>query len=222
MLTEDYLMRLIRLATQVFLRILGLKSQGLYQDALYAIDQMLEQITGLRADLLQRLDDDSLINAFSTANGLDADRLILAADFIQQQAEIYALTGQPDEARSLSLRALNCYLAAMLEASPSEVPAPDEKIQILVDTLGLQALPPATLVRLFDYFAGSGVYNRADQVLTSLSYLPEADGGEFRRMKLDFYRRLMEQDDEALQRGNLPRAVVEKRIAALSRETGQM
>lgn len=219
MLTEDYLMRLIRLATQVLMRILGLRAQGLYQDALYAIDQMLEQITGLRADLLQRLDDDSLINAFSTANGLDADRLILAADFIQQQADIYAIIGQPDEAHRLTLRALNGYLAAMLEASPTEVPAPDEKIQHLVDTLGLQTLPPATMVRLFDYFAEYGAYHRADEVLTSLSYLPEMDRGEIRQMKLDFYHRLMEQDDEMLQRGNLPRAVIEERIAALSRES---
>ena len=47
MLTEDYLIRQINLAIAALAKILGFKTAGQYQAALYEIDQLLEQLIGL-------------------------------------------------------------------------------------------------------------------------------------------------------------------------------
>ena len=53
MLTEDYLIRLIRLGTVAMARLMGLKAQLLYQDAMYLLNQTLEEVFGMRADLVR-------------------------------------------------------------------------------------------------------------------------------------------------------------------------
>lgn len=46
-ITEDYILRMISLATAALLRAIGLRKGGQYEQAEQAIDQALEQLLGL-------------------------------------------------------------------------------------------------------------------------------------------------------------------------------
>ena len=49
MFSEDYILRMIRMATAALAQIIGLKKAGQYQQALQAIDQALEEVISVLA-----------------------------------------------------------------------------------------------------------------------------------------------------------------------------
>lgn len=87
-ITEDYILRMISLAIAALLRAIGLRKGGQYEQAEQAIDQALEQLLGLRADLLLRLDDQALLDRLTLQGELERDLAIVVADLYQEQAEI--------------------------------------------------------------------------------------------------------------------------------------
>ena len=53
MYVEDYIKRMIAIAAAMIARILGLKASGEYVQAQAIINQLLELVVGLRADLVR-------------------------------------------------------------------------------------------------------------------------------------------------------------------------
>jgi len=90
MLTEDYLIRQINLAIAALAKILGLKTAGQFQAALYEIDQLLEQLIGLRSYMIKNLSDEGILAILSNAEGVDTDRLLIVADLIKHEGDILA------------------------------------------------------------------------------------------------------------------------------------
>ncbi len=168
MLTEDYLMRYIRIATAALARILGLKQSLLYTDALFLIDQTLEQLLGLKADLYNSLDDASILALLTEQGATDTDRLVLIADLTREQADIYQSVQEPAQSRWRFYRALNFYLEAQLRGGPERVPSPDNDILELSQQLGFQGMPQEIMFSLYAYFEQTGRFALAGDALAAL------------------------------------------------------
>ncbi len=211
MLTEDYLMRLINQAIAALLYIVGLKQSGQYQEALQAIDQTLEQLIGLRADLIRRLEDRKLLDSLTLQGRLDTARLLLVADLFNEEADILARQNHPEESYWSQLRALNFYLEVFFNDGISRDAKLPEKIKAAAGMLDGRQLPLDTLVSLFSYHEQSNNYAGASR---DLDLLLETPGGRSDLLDeaRDFYRRLLDMPDEELDWGGISRDQVKQKL----------
>lgn len=214
MLTEDYIMRMINQALAVLVKILGYKQSGKYQEAIQHIDQGLEMLLGMRADLIKRLDDVSLMEALTIQETLDTDRLLIVADLFKEEGDILVKQDLPGEAYLTRLRALNMYLEVVLNNGPENLPAPDDKIDELLTLLKRYDLPPETLYTLFAYYAQNGRFALAEETIHSLASVT-GSGAEIKQEILEFYQNLLSKPDEDLIKGGLSRDKINDRLKEL-------
>jgi hypothetical protein len=212
MLTEDYLIRMINLALAALASIIGLKTAGRYYEAFIEIDQTLEQLLGLRADLIRRLDDNSILTALTIQGSLDVDRLWVVAELYQEEGDIYNAQNNPAQGYWSYLRSLNFYLYGVLDGGGKHLSEPVEKIRALVQTLQDYDLPPETRFSLFYFYEQMGEYTKAEATLERLMTVPGAQE-DIRAEMIDFYQRLLGKSEADLVKAGLTRAKVEDRLA---------
>jgi len=212
MLTEDYLIRMINVALAALARIIGLKTAGQYYEAFIEIDQTLEQLLGLRADLVRRLDDNSILTALTIQGSLDVDRLWIVAELYKEEGDIYNAQNNPAQGYWSYLRSLNFYLLGVLEGGGKHLPEPVEKIQALVQTLKDYDLPAETRFSLFYFYEQMGEYTKAEVTLERLMTVPGAQE-DIRAEMIDFYQRLLQKSEADLVKAGLTRTQVEEKLA---------
>lgn len=215
MLTEDYLIRQINLAIAALARILGLKTAGQYQAALFEIDQLLEELIGLRSYMIKSLADEGILAMLAASDGLDTDRLLVVADLIKHEGDIYAQKDYHDESLASYQRALKFYLEVHLNGGPRMLQPPDEQINALMDLLSPAALPIEMVYNLSIYYEGSGQFARAEAMLDRV----KAATGSTEDLLDDykaFYTRLLEKSDLDLEKGGLSRQDVQQKQKTLS------
>lgn len=212
MLFEDHFMRMINQAMAVLLKIIGLKQAGKYEQAQAAIDQTLEELLGLKADLIKRLDDEALLRAVTLNEQVDVRRLEIISDLYREQGEIYAIQGQAVESRESYRRALFGYLETGLASESGEMDVElHQKIDSLVTILNLHNLSEDTLWALFCYADQAGDYGRAEQALDDLAKRPGVLP-DLQPEILAFYERLSELNTQELSRSGLSRELVEAKL----------
>lgn len=216
MLTDDYLIRQINLAIAALASIIGLKTAGQYQQAQVEIEQLLEQLTGLRAYMLKTLTDEGLIAVVSNSEGLDADRLLIIADLIKEEGDIYASQGYPADSTADYQRALKFYLEVALTEDLQYSSPPNEKIDALLVKLEDIELPPETAFNLFTYYEQNGKFAKAESQLVKLEEVIRQDPALLDELKA-FYERLLKKSDRELESGNLPRPIIEAKLSNLKR-----
>ncbi len=213
MLTEDYLMRWIRLVTAAIARAAGLRAATLYEDALFLLDHTLEQVVGLPSELLSNLDEDSILQIVTTPEGFDTDRLVLVADLIKEQADVYQALGKTNESTWRYQRALDFYLLAIQEGGPRRFAPPYGAIELLLENLG-ENLPFGTQCSLYAYYDHKGEFSMAVKTLEDL--ISSAGLQEDLRLEAqEFYQRLLTLSDQTLQQEGLARQDLQKRLLAL-------
>jgi hypothetical protein len=128
MFSEDYVLRIIRQATSVFARIIGLKNAGQYQKALQVIDKTLEQLLGMDAEVINLLDDESLFVLLTKNDVLDLEELEFIADLFKEKGDIQKQENLTNESFNCYLRALNYYLIIGINTAPHSANKLSQKI----------------------------------------------------------------------------------------------
>ncbi|HZD56469.1 MAG TPA: DUF6483 family protein [Anaerolineales bacterium] len=215
MLTDDYLIRQINLAIAVLASIIGLKTAGQYQSALFEIDQFLEQLLGLRSYMIKDLSDEAILTLVSLPEGLDTDRLLIIAELIKAEGDIYAAQKYTTDSQVDYLRALNFFMEVVLNGGALNFPQPHDKIENLVQMLELSKLPQETLYDLFQYYEHMEEYRKAETALAQLAKTSESDESIVQE-QADFYGRLLEISDKELAKAGLSRSQVEEKLTRLT------
>ncbi len=212
MYQEDFILRLIRMATAAIARAMGYKTAGEYRQAIEVLDQMLEDVLGMSAMLVHNMEDDSLLDALSTQDGLDTDRLYIVADLLKAEGDIYAEEGEPENAHQRYLRALVLYLEGVLADAPEIGGGPVPKIESLLALVPEGDLDPETRFSLFLYEEQAGTYRRAEASLQGLLALTGLKD-ELRPEFVAFYERMLAKSDPELARAGLGRPELEAKLA---------
>ena len=213
MYQEDFILRLIRLATSAIARAMGFKTAGEYYQAIEVLDQMLEDVLGMSAMLVHSMQDDSLLDALSTQDGLDTDRLYIVADLLKAEGDIYAEQHDEEDARQRYLRALVLYLEGVLADSPEIGGGLVEKIESLLKLVPEADLDPETRFSLFIYEEQAGAYRRAEATLQGLLALTDLKD-ELRPEFVAFYERLLGKSEAELSEAGMKRRNIEGKLAA--------
>ena len=89
-LSEDTLLRMLVAAiSETVARLALLRTVGNYTQSMEIIDQNLEELLGLKADLIRQLDDKHIVEMLTINDILDYGRLFYVAELFQQEAEIH-------------------------------------------------------------------------------------------------------------------------------------
>ncbi len=204
MLSEDYIMRMIGQATAVLLKIIGLKKNGDYPEAQQAIDQALEKLIGLKADIIKQLDNESILNTLTHEGKLDIARLALMADLFKEDGDILAAQGRFSESRESYLRSLIFQLETGFDETIQPSVDLTQKIDELVLNLGDQNLPDEPLWTLFCYYELAGALTKADEAIWKLANRPKLYA-EIQPELVAFYERLMEKPAGELSKSGMSR-----------------
>jgi hypothetical protein len=146
------LMRILNQALAILMTAIGLKKSGKYSDALQAVQQAIEQVTTLPANVIDQMEDSSLLDMLVAQGQLDTSRLGILADLYQEQGEIYVLLGQPAQGSIAFARALRFVLEAALSGTVNLSDGNIGRVELLTRQLQGYSLPVDTLLALSDYY----------------------------------------------------------------------
>jgi len=152
MFTEDYLMRIINQAIAAFLVAMDLRKKGKYSEAQQIIRQTIEGLTSSPANLVDQLDDDSVLALLTMQEQLDIGRLAVLADLYQEQGEILFKLDQPAQGRIVFASALRFFLEVALSDADALSAGNIGKVDALTERLKGYALPDGTQLALSDYY----------------------------------------------------------------------
>ena len=213
-MSEDYIVRMIRQFTGVLARIIGLKSEGQYQEALKEIDQTLELFFGMDAELIKSLDDESLYAILMKNEALDEEKPGYIAYLFKEAGDIYKLQNQKFESITCYIHSLHFSLkmSNLSETSlPSEI---SQMIDELIQKLDTNNLEENTLWDLFCHYENEKEFAKADQILRRLTARIDARANAVNEMK-SFYKRLLEKSDKELAAGGMSQAGIQKKLQEL-------
>ena len=152
MFTEDYLMRIINQALAALMVAIGLKKAGKLMEARQAIQQAIEQLTTLPENIVDQMEDGSLLSLLSTQGQLDVGRLAILADLYQEQGEILFKLDQSVQGSIAYARALRFVLEVALSEADNLFTGTIGKIEVLIQQLKGSTLPAETQLALSDYY----------------------------------------------------------------------
>jgi hypothetical protein len=214
--TEDFILRMINQAVAVLLQIAGFRQANQYLQAQQAIDQSLEQLLGLRADLLKQLDDEVIFRILTLQDRLDIERVVVVAELFKAEGDILADQNRVAESKQSYLRALSFYLEAGLNDQIISPPSTlVDQVEWLVSQAALIPLPDDIQWSLFNYYEHSADYTKAEAVLVELASRP----GLYTDLQpelLAFYQRLLALPPADLARIQLNLEQVQEKLDKLS------
>ena len=216
MFTEDYIRRQIRLAAAFLTQVLGLRKAGEVAEAQQAIEQALEQLTGIHYPLLQQLDDDAWLDALSFQEELDVELLLTVAQLLRQQGELLAAQNQQQAGLASLQRSLLFCLEGSLEAELNTEELPQEEIISLLNELALEDLPARHLLALLDYAEQYEEPKWALHVYDILVKDPDLRGDLIVDQR-EYYSKLLEWSDKKLARAGVSRLGIQTRLDNLIR-----
>lgn len=162
MFSEDYILRMINQAVAALVAILRHKKAGEYREAEQTLDQALEQLLGLRADLAHQMDEAGLLDLLTERGELDTARLAVLADLYKEAGDIHLALGRPAESRLDYARALRFYLEVALASREDLSEEPVRKIDELHQALAEHELPVETQLALYDLYEFLSQKNEAE------------------------------------------------------------
>lgn len=240
MLYSDYIMRLIEQLARAIARILGLKDENRFAEALDVLDRTVRNLWGLGLDAAETFSHKSLMTLISGEKP-DAGEVAVLAELLKHGADLHELQGDYGKAHALYLKSLDLFLEACLidchlpaypsfaafsgfAASPGPSAAPASPgpsassgltaLDGLVARAKSLGLPEDSRSLLVRYYSAAGRFSRAEDEL--YDWLDSSGTG--RRAVgegLAFYQDLLAKDDESLTRGNLPKDEVLAGLAEL-------
>jgi hypothetical protein len=213
MLTEDYLMRYIRIAVAALAQMVGLKAAGLDQDALFLLDRTLEQIMGLRIDLIRSLSTRDLLKLLSDQDRMDIGFLAALGDLFAGEADLLSRLGRLIDSLTCSLDALALYLEVEL-GGPLPEGSLREKIEALVAGIEPEQIPDEVWFTLFSYDQQAGDLCAA---MDALEMLLDRAGNQPDLVDLarDFYTDLSGRPDDELASAGLSRSEIQDALDQL-------
>ena len=214
MLTEDYIMRMINQMVAVLAKLIGLKDAGQYQSAQQVIDQSLEQLLGLKPELLKHMDDSSILNLLTSQGELGTERLYILAELYRNEGDILIAQNRTQEAIFDYQRALSFYLQLPDDQKGQDSSKIKQKIIDLFIELKNVNLPVEILYQLFDFFERNGEFAFIEDVIARLLKSPEA-GPHIIPDIIIYYEQLLESSEWEAYSGGLSRAQAEQKLELL-------
>ncbi len=217
MIQKDFILRLIEELAKAIAKILGLKKNKQYQEALEVIDRSFQRWLGLKSDLISFFSCDDLAEMMSAKEPLGAAKCILIAELLKEEADIYDIKESYQESLPRYLKSLTLFLKVFSYPTKLKPQKYSDKIDAIFNKLSQQcSLSKETCQNLFSYYEKTQRYAKAEDLLFELIDQEEGSSDvSIIDAGIAFYQRLIKKNDAKLIKGNLPREEVKEGLARL-------
>lgn len=204
MVNRDYILRLVERFGRELSIILGLRQRNQHEEALIYIDDLLLQNTGLTSRFINTLSEEALLTALSPLGHLNVSACLTAAILLEAEGDVYEDMDKAKESYYRYYKSL--YL--LLSALPLEPAENCTSFLPIVDTLlyklATYELPISLKLKLFAYYEHIERYGKAEDTLYEMLEDSPADHTLIEQGQ-QFYTRLLQKSNAALQAGNFSR-----------------
>jgi hypothetical protein len=216
MFEQDYFMRMIMQVTHYIARVIRLRQEQKPEHALLLLGKGYEFFFGMSAEMVERMSVEELYE-WLDENGRDHDEVMRALfEFMQTHVELLEVLERDEDEQIVPWRLKKAELFLFLIVEKNRVGLLDLADTIERD-LGLLVdyeLPGNFYSRSVRYFEMRWQFARAEDVLHDWRDCTTVRGSdtelaELKRIGAAFYERLLEETDDLLTRGGLPRDEVE-------------
>jgi hypothetical protein len=203
---QDYIMRMIKMLTAAILKLLRLKGAHDFPQALLELQSASKSILGVPLSLLNGLSEEDLLNLYRPDLSTSAAKLHVAGTLLKEEADLFFLQGQTEEAFTISAKAMSLLLVSLQSIGEPLDERHLNSIESLHDRLAGRSLSATLREQLATHFEWKGMFGKAEDLLYEL--MKEDDRFVFK--VVEFYERLLQKTDDLLTRGNLPRDEVQE------------
>ena len=210
MFRDDYISRQIQILVQILARLLGLTKGREFMDAFSLLQMTFREHLGTDLETLLTVPDDRLVDflTFGQTEVVALTRSSIAIALLQATAHLHREQGNEEQGLPYLQKGLNLLLEIELAGEgPSELPEFVPTVDELIENVDLRRLTLDSRGTLVFYFEREGAYATAEKVLnTMLADRPEDQ--EIHDLGVSFYEYLLDESDEKLAEGGLPRGQV--------------
>lgn len=215
---NDYIIRMLQQMTVVFTRIIGLKENKRYDEALGATGEELKKRIGITPKLIDALAWDEIINLITTNEPQPSGKCLTVAGLLKEEGDIYRLQGEFEKGYERHLKSLYILLFAN-ERYGVHLLEIDRLIEQMMPSLSEYELPRDAKRMLFGYYETAGKYAKAENILFELVNEPEQKRQDVIQEGMAFYERLLQKNDEELEKGGLPQAEIMDGLQELQKKS---
>jgi uncharacterized protein DUF6483 len=202
MFKNDFIMRMIRQLAEVLKRIINYKKEGQWENAQMVIDVSIKQLLGLNPILLDKLDGNALVDLFCYDDEIDHQKCVTLAALLTEQASIFENTNQPEDKIFRYYRnSFQLFSAAFNDKQLRKENYMNYAKHCCEKLLDFN-IGTNLLLDIFNFYKEYNFFSKAENVLYQLLTQNENEAKEH---ALKFYHQLLTQDDQVLQKGDLPR-----------------
>jgi len=140
MFREDYVRRMVEQAVNAVTTVLGLTQLERYPEAQSEVDSALQRLLGLHLSLVTSLPAPELVAMLRWGEKPDIGKLVVLAELLQAEGDIYAAQQQTAQAQPRYLKALELLLEVAFE-SEHNLAAVQPRVAALQTRLDAAAMP---------------------------------------------------------------------------------
>ncbi|NMM61221.1 hypothetical protein HBE96_00590 [Clostridium sp. P21] len=196
-------------------KILEYKKEGKNKEALNAIDDAFKEIFRLSLKFFNSFSDENLLDMIKTDGTINADKCIMMAKLLEEEALIFEDENNLDDAFYMNLKSLNLFLEAYVNKDNncdlqnyfSDIQPIIEKVQEYKISLSLQN-------KVMDYYVKTNRYDKAEDILYDMLEHDNSDKNIIEK-GINFYEALLVKDDKDLIESNLPREEIKESLCFL-------
>jgi hypothetical protein len=152
-----------------------------------------------------------------TDGTINADKCIMMAKLLEEEAEIIEILGNSNEAFYINLKALNLFLEAYLNKDENcDLQNFFSDIDVIIEKINDYKTPVAIQNKMVDYYTKSERYDIAENILYEILEDTEFEENAIKR-SISFYEALFSKSDTDLEKGNLSKEEIQESLFALKK-----
>jgi hypothetical protein len=204
MFQKDYILRMIEQFVKIFARILQLKQEKQYPQALQEIGEAYRLFFGLNPELIDGMSDEDLTRFLKVHGQYDPEKRVALATLLNEEAEVLKL--MQTESISRKVKAFSIFLEAFADSEAVRNEPNRLKIESILESLQKHELPFSVKKKQVAYYELTRRFDRAEDLLFELL----DSNPSIIESAIAFYERLRTLPERTLAEGHLPLDEVEE------------
>ncbi|MBV4418236.1 hypothetical protein KM800_02660 [Clostridium tyrobutyricum] len=191
------------------------KNNNDYDKSLAIIDSAFKDIFKLGIKFFNSLSNENLVDMTSTNGKASADKCIMMAKLFEEEARILEIQNKLDDSFYINQKSLNIFLdtysaendICTLKKYFSDIPN-------IINSVIEYKLPTSLQIKIRDYYAMENKFDKADNIAYEILEENNYDN-QIVHETLNFYKKLLSQQDLLLTKGGITKSEIEESIRDL-------
>lgn len=218
MLKRNLTSELVEKFNEALNKIIASKNEGNYDNALNLIDNTFKDIFRLSVKFFNSFSDENLIDMVNTDGTINADKCIIMAKLLEEEADVLEHQNKLDESFYINLKSLNLFIEAYISKDNNcDLQNYFSDIDMIIDKVSEYKISSSLQNKIIEYYIKANRYDKAEDSIYNL--LNETNfNNDYIKSSIALYENLLLKSDEELLIGNLPREEIEDSLALLKKK----